>query len=210
MEDLEDDDDMPGMEEVTGEVAVAEEEEEEGGPQKQNRSEKKSRKAMHKLGMKPVAGIIRVTVKKSKNILFVISKPDVFKSPNTDTYIIFGEAKVRRFVRGVSVRRERWPAQDASPPRALRAQRDPSDSSARVWVRLAATHPPPTPPSTSPTHNSRSRISPRRRSRRRRSSSAHRQWRPPLARPLPRHPQLTQVTRATSTSLASSRATLIS
>merc|ERR1711861_76548 len=39
-------------------------------------------------------GIMRVTVKKSKNILFVISKPDVFKSPDSDTYIIFGEAKI--------------------------------------------------------------------------------------------------------------------
>ncbi|CAE8705561.1 unnamed protein product, partial [Polarella glacialis] len=28
------------------------------------------------------------------NILFVISKPDVHKSPNSDTYIVFGEAKV--------------------------------------------------------------------------------------------------------------------
>lgn len=27
-------------------------------------------------------------------ILFFISKPDVFKSPNSDTYIIFGEAKI--------------------------------------------------------------------------------------------------------------------
>merc|ERR1712050_168048 len=61
---------------------------------KQNRSEKKSRKAVGKLGMKPVPGIVRVTVKKSKNILFVISRPDVHKSPNSDTYIIFGEAKI--------------------------------------------------------------------------------------------------------------------
>jgi len=53
-----------------------------------------SRKAMQKLGMKPVSGIVRVTIKKSKNILFVISKPDVFKSPASDTYIIFGEAKI--------------------------------------------------------------------------------------------------------------------
>lgn len=44
--------------------------------------------------MKPVPGIMRVTVKKSKNILFVIAKPDVFKSPASDTYIIFGEAKI--------------------------------------------------------------------------------------------------------------------
>jgi nascent polypeptide-associated complex subunit alpha len=49
---------------------------------------------MLKLGMKPITGVSRVTVKKSKNILFVISKPDVFKSPASDTYVIFGEAKI--------------------------------------------------------------------------------------------------------------------
>ncbi|KAG1362410.1 hypothetical protein COCNU_10G006290 [Cocos nucifera] len=61
---------------------------------KQSRSEKKGRKAMLKLGMKPVTGVSRVTVKKTKNILFIISKPDVFKSPNSETYVIFGEAKI--------------------------------------------------------------------------------------------------------------------
>merc|ERR1712072_212626 len=66
----------------------------EGAGGKQNRSEKKSRKAVQKLGIKPVPGIVRVTVKKSKNILFVISTPDVHKSPNSDTYIVFGEAKI--------------------------------------------------------------------------------------------------------------------
>merc|ERR1712072_1217198 len=65
----------------------------EGGG-KQNRSEKKSRKAIQKLGFKPFPGVVRVTVKKSKNILFVISKPDVHKSPASETYIIFGEAKI--------------------------------------------------------------------------------------------------------------------
>merc|ERR1711959_408511 len=68
---------------------------EKGGKEgKQNRSEKKSRKAVQKLGMKPVPGIVRVTVKKSKNILFVISKPDVHKATTSDTYIVFGEAKI--------------------------------------------------------------------------------------------------------------------
>ncbi|XP_038874830.1 nascent polypeptide-associated complex subunit alpha-like protein 2 [Benincasa hispida] len=61
---------------------------------KQSRSEKKSRKAMLKLGMKPVTGVSRVTIKRTKNILFFISKPDVFKSPNSETYVIFGEAKI--------------------------------------------------------------------------------------------------------------------
>jgi len=49
---------------------------------------------MQKLGMKPVPGIVRVQIKKSKNILFVINRPDVFKSPSSDTYVIFGEAKI--------------------------------------------------------------------------------------------------------------------
>lgn len=29
--------------------------------------------------------------------MFVVAKPDVFKSPDSDTYIIFGEAKVEDF-----------------------------------------------------------------------------------------------------------------
>jgi len=62
--------------------------------QKQTRSEKKARKAMAKLGLRPITGILRVTIRKSKNILFVIQKPDVYKSPASDTYIVFGEAKI--------------------------------------------------------------------------------------------------------------------
>merc|ERR1711881_402514 len=64
------------------------------GKSKQSRSEKKARKAMSKLGLKAVTGINRVTIRKSKNILFVINKPDVMKSPASDTYIVFGEAKI--------------------------------------------------------------------------------------------------------------------
>lgn len=39
-------------------------------------------------------GIMRVTIKKSKSILFVIARPEVFKFPNADTYVIYGEAKI--------------------------------------------------------------------------------------------------------------------
>ncbi|CAF1057462.1 unnamed protein product [Rotaria magnacalcarata] len=69
-------------------------EEELQSKQKQTRSEKKARKAMAKLGLRPIQGILRVTIRKSKNILFVIQKPDVYKSPASDTYIVFGEAKI--------------------------------------------------------------------------------------------------------------------
>ncbi|KAL3060295.1 hypothetical protein OYC64_014787 [Pagothenia borchgrevinki] len=61
---------------------------------KQSRSEKKARKAMSKLGLKPVHGVTRITIRKSKSILFVITRPDVFKSPASDIYIVFGEAKI--------------------------------------------------------------------------------------------------------------------
>jgi nascent polypeptide-associated complex subunit alpha len=61
---------------------------------KQSRSEKKSRKLFSKLGLKQVHGVSRVCIRKSKSILFVINKPDVYKSPGSDTYIVFGEAKI--------------------------------------------------------------------------------------------------------------------
>ncbi|CAN6308247.1 unnamed protein product [Urochloa humidicola] len=85
-EDDEDDDDDDADEGELGAGAT------EGS--KQSRSEKKSRKAMMKLGMKPVTGVSRITIKRAKNILFVVSKPDVFKSPTSETYVIFGEAKI--------------------------------------------------------------------------------------------------------------------
>jgi len=64
------------------------------GKPKQNKNEKKARKVLSKLGLKVVSGVNRVTIRKSKNILFVINNPDVMKNPATDSYIIFGEAKI--------------------------------------------------------------------------------------------------------------------
>ena len=78
----------------------------------QSRSERKARKALLGLGLKKISGITRVTLRRPKNVrsfldvtdraimdfwqlLFVIASPDVFKSQNSDTYIVFGEAKVR-------------------------------------------------------------------------------------------------------------------
>jgi nascent polypeptide-associated complex subunit alpha len=64
-----------------------------GGASKPNRGEKKCRKAIQKLGLKAVQGINRVTLKRNKKIMFVIDTPEVLKSPSSDMYIIFGEAK---------------------------------------------------------------------------------------------------------------------
>ena len=81
------DDEVPEL--VTA-TAGAEEEEEKGS----SRGEKKARKAIIKLGMKLISGVERVTLKKSRNMMFEITKPDVYKNTTSDSYIIFGEAKV--------------------------------------------------------------------------------------------------------------------
>merc|ERR1712042_206216 len=92
--DLEDDVDAATAREQSQIAAAAGIPEELVSKAKQSRSEKKARKAMSKLGLKQVQGVSRVTIRKSKNILFVISRPDVYKSPASDTYIVFGEAKI--------------------------------------------------------------------------------------------------------------------
>ena len=61
---------------------------------KQSRGERKARKMVLKLGLKPIPDVNRVTIRKSKNILFVIEKPDVYKHPHSSTYIVFGESKI--------------------------------------------------------------------------------------------------------------------
>ena len=90
-------DSIPELEETEGAAEAAAESVVAAGGEdkgKQSRGEKKARKIMSKLGLKPVAGVTRVTIRKSKNILFVINKPDVYKNPASDTYIVFGEAKI--------------------------------------------------------------------------------------------------------------------
>ena len=76
----------------------------------QSRSEKKARKLMSKLGLKQVSGINRVTLRRPKNILFVINTPEVFKSPNSDCYIVFGEAKIEDLSQSAALPQ---PVQDA-------------------------------------------------------------------------------------------------
>ncbi|KAJ1969058.1 GAL4 enhancer protein, partial [Dimargaris xerosporica] len=60
----------------------------------QSRTERKARKAMEKQGLKPVDGITRVTFLRPRGVVYAIQRPDVYKSASSDTYIVFGEAKV--------------------------------------------------------------------------------------------------------------------
>ena len=66
------------------------------------------RKQIEKLGLIAVPNITRVTMKKSKNMLFVIATPD--------TYVIFGECKIAD-----TSRQQPAPQQQFSAPEAARA-----------------------------------------------------------------------------------------
>ncbi|GAB0495233.1 hypothetical protein MMPV_006532 [Pyropia vietnamensis] len=99
------DDDVPGpAEDAAAQDAAADAKVSDGdagepgtgapGEKNYSRGEKKARKALSKLALKPVANVSRVTLKKNKNVLFVIDGADVFKSPTSDTYVVFGEAKI--------------------------------------------------------------------------------------------------------------------
>ncbi len=58
------------------------------------KGDKKTRKAMQKMGMKPVPGITRVAMKNTPTIVFAINSPEVYKSTSSNTYIVIGEPKV--------------------------------------------------------------------------------------------------------------------
>eukprot|EP01062_Namystynia_karyoxenos_P013100 TRINITY_DN1471_c0_g2_i1.p2 TRINITY_DN1471_c0_g2~~TRINITY_DN1471_c0_g2_i1.p2 ORF type:complete len:216 (+),score=111.39 TRINITY_DN1471_c0_g2_i1:85-648(+) len=88
-----DDDEAPTLEKA-GDVAQGGDDDTQVPKGRQTRSEKKSRKVMQKFGLKPVTGCLRVTIKKNKNVVFVIAQPDVYKSPQANTYVIYGEAKI--------------------------------------------------------------------------------------------------------------------
>ncbi|KAL7545235.1 hypothetical protein ACHAWF_008590 [Thalassiosira exigua] len=106
----EDDGDVPDLEEDDNDVVVAPSDsvqvtqqpsmvgnEEDSERQITNRNEKKARKTLARLGMRPVPGIARVTLKAGGGRgYFFLDKPDVFISPGGKsgaTYVIFGEAK---------------------------------------------------------------------------------------------------------------------
>merc|ERR1712173_349553 len=89
-----DDDSIPELEETAGETAGDAAVTAAAAAGLGEDASSKAKKIMSKLGLKQVTGVSRVTIRKSKNILFVINKPDVYKNPASDTYIVFGEAKI--------------------------------------------------------------------------------------------------------------------
>jgi nascent polypeptide-associated complex subunit alpha len=95
-DEVNDDDDIPELEE-TNEVPIDNETNHYSSNTQHlttNRNEKKVRKIMSRLDMRPISGIVRA-VMKTPGGNFVIERPDVFATngKGAETYVIFGEAR---------------------------------------------------------------------------------------------------------------------
>ena len=62
----------------------------------QSRGEKKARRSLSKLGLSPMPLVNRVVMKRSKTVLFVLGKPQVFCSASgvEGGFVVFGEARI--------------------------------------------------------------------------------------------------------------------
>ena len=89
----EEDDEPPALETVDTTAEAAAAATAAGEEAKETRSERKAKKALQKLGLKPVADCMRVTMKHG-NHLFVIARPDVYRTPSNDVYVIMGAITV--------------------------------------------------------------------------------------------------------------------
>jgi len=131
-EEEDEEDDVPELEEIKPDT-----DEEVMGNRagKQSRSQRRYQKAMAKMGLKPENGVIRVTIRKAKSIMFAISQPEVYKYPGSDTFIIFGEASIEdtaQDAQKAAVRHFTQAASDAASakPEAPAADDDEGDVSA--------------------------------------------------------------------------------
>ncbi|KAJ2659898.1 hypothetical protein IW148_004063 [Coemansia sp. RSA 1199] len=72
-------------------------------PQKQQSvAEKKARKVMQKKGFEQVTGITNISVIRKRSAMFSIYSPDVYKNAGSDTWIVFGEARVDNLNRSMN------------------------------------------------------------------------------------------------------------
>ncbi|OII75590.1 uncharacterized protein cubi_02111 [Cryptosporidium ubiquitum] len=66
----------------------------EGVRPRHNKGEKKNRKLVQKLGLKPMSDFEKVVVRGARGLSFQIVNPEVYCVPGTKSYIVFGDAKL--------------------------------------------------------------------------------------------------------------------
>nr|UXY87655.1 nascent polypeptide-associated complex subunit alpha-like protein 1 [Cryptomonas curvata] len=64
------------------------------GIEKETRIEKKIHKTLESFFYEKVNNVNKISFNKSKNSIFVINNPEIFKSSVNNSYLIFGETKI--------------------------------------------------------------------------------------------------------------------
>jgi nascent polypeptide-associated complex subunit alpha len=59
-----------------------------------NRNEKKARKSLLKLGLKPISSVKRITLRRGKAHVFAINDAEVFQNPADKSYVVFGTCQM--------------------------------------------------------------------------------------------------------------------
>ena len=61
---------------------------------KPSKNEKKARKAVLAHDLEEIPNIMRASFKRDENVCFYVQSPDVYKSKNSDIYVVFGVVRV--------------------------------------------------------------------------------------------------------------------
>ncbi|CCF56983.1 hypothetical protein KAFR_0B06860 [Kazachstania africana CBS 2517] len=102
-----------------------------------SKNEKKAREAILKLGLKKVAGIIRVTFRRKNNEIVAIDNPEVFRSAGGN-YVVFGEPKIDDFTQKLAAAQQQAQASGILPSEKDIATKSPEDIQADMQAAAAA------------------------------------------------------------------------
>lgn len=74
--------------------------------EKETRVEKRIQKALESFSYQKITGINKISFNKTKNTIFIINNPDIFKSSVNNSYLIFGEAKIENNINFLKLKKQ--------------------------------------------------------------------------------------------------------
>jgi nascent polypeptide-associated complex subunit alpha len=74
--------------------------------EKETRVEKRIQKALESFSYQKIIGINKISFNKTKNTIFIINNPDIFKSSVNNSYLIFGEAKIENNINFLKLKKQ--------------------------------------------------------------------------------------------------------
>ncbi len=74
--------------------------------EKETRVERRIHNALESFSYQKILGINKISFNKTKNTIFIINNPDIFKSPVNNSYLIFGEAKIENNINFLKLKKQ--------------------------------------------------------------------------------------------------------